>query len=208
MLIVVFFNLNLSAQIKPLILKNTLEFKGQSYSDLKSLPEIKVGDTIATKARSYFVFSLTQEKGVATFKVGPNSTFTISEAKSLSLEKGSVFSKFIAREKSDDIKFEVRTKMASLGVRGTYFFTSYGKSDDDIWMCVKEGLVEVSDVKKKEKKTVKAGEGVFINQDKVGKPQFYPWTKKINWNLDEGQNIEQDLSLDKMYTDLLDVDYN
>jgi hypothetical protein len=197
----------LHAEIKPLLLKNSVEVNGKVYKELSALPALKIGDVIGTQARSYFIFSILQEQGLVTFKIGPKSSLTINEPKLVNLDRGSLFSKFEAKLKSDEIKLEVKTKIASLGVRGTYFFTSYGKGDD-LWMCVKEGEVEVVDKDKKDKKLVKEGEGIFIDTKKLGKPQFYPWTKNINWNLEANKKIEQDLSLDKMYTDLLNVDYN
>ena len=40
------------------------------------------------------------------------------------------------------------------------------------------------------------------------KPQAYDWTKQLNWNMDpKSGDIEDKVSLDSAYTDLLDQDY-
>ena len=144
----------LLAEIKPLLLKNSLEVNGKTYKQMSDLPPLKLGDKVTTLTRSYFIFSIEQELGKATFKVSPKSSIIITESKMINLDSGSLFSKFESKVKSDQIKLEIKTKVAAMGVRGTYFFASYGKSND-LWMCVKEGEVEVVDINQKRLAPVK-----------------------------------------------------
>ena len=99
-----------------------------------------------------------------------------------------------------------------MGVRGTEFFTAYGRKNKgtgtDQWMCVREGKVEVQN--NTQKVLVKAGEGIFITKGiKVTKPRPYEWTTKLNWNLDEKLGkLENSIDFDSVYTDFEDQDYD
>ena len=70
---------------------------------------------------------------------------------------GSVFVKAAQKIlKEDNSSFVLKTKYASMGVRGTEFFTAYAdsarnKAKEDIWMCVKEGQVVIKNRKTKTK---------------------------------------------------------
>ena len=112
-----------------------------------------------------------------------------------------------------DPPLTVQTVNAAMGVRGTEFFVAFGKVPDiepDLWMCVNEGKVEVKSKKEDGVKTVNQGEGILLpNGSKITDPKAYAWTQGLNWNMnpDSGE-LDNPMDIEKMYTDLLDEDYD
>ncbi len=154
-------------------------------------------------------------------KVGPNSEVILTEILAahgttpsstvVSLVVGSLFSK--VRKQEAGAKFQVRTKSASMGVRGTEFFAAFSQKksgEPDLWMCVHEGKVFVQDTADTKSVLVKEGEGVLIPAGKaVTDPKPYAWTKNLNWNMDTTKGELMDTtSLDSAYKDLLDQNYD
>lgn len=126
------------------------------------------------------------------------------------LTLGGVFAKVAKRLPAAE--FRVRTPTAVAAVRGTRFFTAYGRAREknrDLWVCVDEGVVEVGTDKAARPLPVPAGKGVLIKSGTdLTKPQAYDWTKKLNWNMDPGAGgVEDKTNLDAAYADLLDQDY-
>lgn len=126
------------------------------------------------------------------------------------LSFGSVFAKVQKRLAGQP--FSVRTPSAVAAVRGTEFFTAYGRAkgkDRDLWVCVNEGAVELETKKSSKPLLVPAGKGVLIKSGlDLTKPQAYDWTKTLNWNMDaDSGDIEDKTDLDGAYADLLDQDY-
>jgi hypothetical protein len=128
----------------------------------------------------------------------------------ISLSWGSVFAKVTKRVLGQ--QFRVRTPTAVAAVRGTQFFTAYGRDagkSKDLWVCVNEGAVDVTTDASKQGLSVPAGKGVLIKSGlELTKPQAYDWTKKLNWNMDpKGGAVEDKTNLDAAYSDLLGQDY-
>jgi len=126
------------------------------------------------------------------------------------LSFGSVFAKVQKRLAGQ--AFKVRTPSAVAAVRGTEFFTAYGRAkgkNRDLWVCVNEGSVELETTKDKKPLLVPAGKGVLIKSGlDLTKPQAYDWTKTLNWNMDaDAGAVEDKTNLDGAYADLLDQDY-
>jgi len=78
--------------------------------------------------------------------------------------------------------FKVKTRSTSFGVRGTQFFVS-AQGGDDVWMCVKEGVVNAQNPKSSV--DVPAGKGIFADAKEITKPQPFAWTKGINWKMSD-----------------------
>ena len=136
---------------------------------------------------------------------GANSTVT-----EVFLSFGSVFAKVTKRLAGQH--FRMRTPSAVAAVRGTEFFTAYGRANGksrDLWVCVNEGSVELETTKSKQSLLVPAGKGVLIKAGlDLTKPQAYNWTKSLNWNMDDDKGgVEDKTNLDGAYADLLDQDY-
>lgn len=144
-------------------------------------------------------------------KMVPESNLQIvkdeKDAQEVRLESGAAFSN-VKKQTDHPPHFLLRTRSVVLGVRGTSFFTSYGKKTEgeipDEWMCVEDGLVEVADAAKKTVQLVRAGEGVLIDAKKgITAPKAYEWTKKLNWSMDPAAgNIESKVDLDSAYSNL------
>jgi len=126
------------------------------------------------------------------------------------LSSGSVF----ARVNKQIISgFSVRTETAVMGVRGTEFFVAYGRSIDrhpDVWVCVNTGSVEVAILGTQDTLIVEEGQGInIVGGTNLSSAQRYPWTRKLNWNMDPtaGEVIDR-TDLEQAYSDLLDQDYD
>ncbi|MDP3543614.1 MAG: FecR family protein [Elusimicrobiota bacterium] len=126
------------------------------------------------------------------------------------LSYGSVFAKITKRLAGR--QFNVRTPSAVAAVRGTEFFTAYGRAKGksrDLWVCVNEGAVMLETPKSKKGLLVPAGKGVLIKAGvDLTAPQAYDWTRALNWNMDDASGpVEDTTSLDGAYADLLDQAY-
>ncbi len=196
------------------------EFKGSAFVrragkkiNLSKGLKILESDTVVTGPGS---FALIEFQDHSTHKVGENSSLDINELNEdgfFTLLKGSIISLVVPKKKIDKKKhFRIKTRSSVAGVRGTQF-VSYGTKEkkDDVWVCVHEGEVEVSHLTSQSTQQVKAGEGVsiFSKTKKVSKPKALAWTKKINWNMNPVKGeIENSISIDDAYKNLLDVDYD
>ncbi len=153
-------------------------------------PPIMVGDRIQVAKGGLLVLKGQGE----VIKLMGDTIITPVETKEgslFNLVKGAVVS--LVTKKT----FQVRTKSTAFAVRGTQFFVSAGDGQD-AWMCVQEGVVNVT--KDSKSVNVPAGKGVFVDAKEISKPQSYAWTKGINWKMDpiEGQldhklNLKYDL---------------
>lgn len=189
----------------------TLEGKAGSRA-AKSGAVLAEGDAVVTAAGAVAVvelpdgsrLKLRESSRLAVTLPGPKSAGTEAF-----LSFGSVFAKVSKRLGQ---KFSVRTPSAVAAVRGTEFFTAYGRAkgaERDLWVCVNEGAVDLTTTKSGETLLVPAGKGVLIKSGlDLTKPQAYGWTKSLNWNMDaENGALEDKTSLDGAYSDLLDQDY-
>jgi hypothetical protein len=181
--------------------------KSKMFQKIKKGAELKIGDIVRTRKNSLAILSL---EGGSKLKLNPDSAVTI---KSTQKNNEEVFLNKLNKKAKP--KFRLKTKTVSMGVRGTSFFASYGKKQSkkirkDVWMCVNEGLVEVVNVKSKQKVQVKAGEGIKVERgNKISDPKPLAWTQKLNWNMDESKgDLENKVSIEDAYTDPLDEDYD
>jgi ferric-dicitrate binding protein FerR (iron transport regulator) len=169
------------------------------------------GSTLKTLDHSAAVVTLEDGSQV---KLNENTEITLGaepKVAEINLKTGGIFSKI--QKQGPRLRFLVRTRSATFGVRGTEFFTSWGKqknSDPDLWMCVNEGLVEIESVGTAQKTLVKEGLGVFLTGGKeVTTPKPYAWTKSLNWNMDpEKGSVENKTSMDSAYKNLVEQDYD
>lgn len=168
------------------------------------------GDVIETGGRAMAVISLLDG---AEMKLRENTTLSLDslgQRVSVHLATGSVFSRV---NKQIISGFSVKTETAVMGVRGTEFFVAYGRTIDrhpDIWVCVNTGSVEVAILETQDTLIVEEGEGInIVGGTNLTSPQRYPWTRKLNWNMDPaaGEVIDR-TDLEQAYSDLLDQDYD
>lgn len=159
-------------------------------------PPVKTGDRVKVSKGGLLVLKGQGEiiKLMGDTIITPMVT---KEGTLIDLVKGAVVS-FITKK-----SFQVRSKGTVFGVRGTQFFVS-ADEDKDSWMCVQEGVVNVT--KNSKSIDVPAGKGVFVDANEISKPQKYAWTKGINWKMDPKQG-ELDHKLNIKY-DLLENIYD
>jgi ferric-dicitrate binding protein FerR (iron transport regulator) len=183
---------------------------GQTIQKASVGQEVPLQGVILTHARSVATITLPDQSVI---KVGRDSEVALLEmggAKGstvISLLSGSLFSK--VRKQENGRQFRVRTKNASMGVRGTEFFTSVNASEGDVWMCVREGTVAVEASSQAKPVMVGAGEGVLVPAGKsASKPKKFSWTKKLNWNMDPAAGEVLDETLMPSYGDLREQNYD
>jgi len=168
------------------------------------------GDVVITGPDSLAVIDV----GNATrLKLREKTTLTldsIGEQTAVTLSAGGVFTS-ITRKLTGN--FSVRTQSAIAGVRGTEFFLAYGRAIDplpDVWLCVNQGTVEVSLPESGRTVLVKEGLGInIVGGSKLTTPRRYPWTRRLNWNMDpSGGTVTDRTDLEQAYSDLLNQDYD
>jgi hypothetical protein len=177
--------------INKVVAKKGAEFNYQDKISVSksglAVISIKPGTTIKLKGGSELII----EKPLKTKS---------SSSYSYVLSKGEIFVKATRTNKN---RYSVKTKHATMGVRGTQFFvSSTGKEKNQDWMCVNEGKVEVKVHSAKGTVLVNEGEGVAISAGILPKKKRYKWTKSLNWKLD-GEIAD---IIDK--TDIQNVNYN
>ena len=163
-------NFSLAENFDVIFLKGKLEILRQNK---EVPPPVQTGDRVKLSPKGIVVLKsktsvlkLTGETIIMPLEdVSKNKTI-------ISLIKGEIISKVHKKP------FEVKTRNAVLGVRGTEFYVSSLK-DENTWMCVNEGMVAVT-VKNKTV-DVKQGLGVSIGDKSISKPKFFSWTKGISW---------------------------
>jgi len=79
-----------------------------------------------------------------------------------------------------------------------------------VWLCVNSGAVEVAIPHTGQTVVVKQGLGInIVGGERITSPKRYPWTRKLNWNIDPGSGTVDDrTSLEQAYSDLLNQDYD
>lgn len=117
--------------------------RGKATLDGKELHEgdaVNAGEVVGTGERSMVRILL--ESGVA-MQIGPASEVRLEEEKKIpvaDLLRGELLSSI--RKGSGELKYRVRSKSVSMGVRGTTFFVKTS-SRGRTFLCVCEGKVEV-----------------------------------------------------------------
>jgi ferric-dicitrate binding protein FerR (iron transport regulator) len=183
---------------------------GNAAHDAQIGDAIGAGDTIITGKGALAVIDLANG---TTLKLREKTTLavdSIGDATSVTLDAGGVFT-YIAHKLSGT--FSLKATHTVAGVRGTQFFVAYGRTIDaepDLWLCVNQGIVQVDLPDSGQSEQVKAGLGVnIVGGVKLTVPRPYPWTRKLNWNVDPAAGKVKDATnLDQAYADLLDQDYD
>ena len=146
--------------------------------------ELHIGDYVTTKEKS-FVKIIDDHGGK--ISLGPNSSIILTREKSqttssLTLIKGQIRASFEKKE-NNLYKFFIKTKSASLGIRGTDFHFIYNPENNISTVLTYEGKVEfaenftnrpmeISEFEKQDKIKIPKGyiSGVFYNESKATPP--------------------------------------
>jgi hypothetical protein len=171
--------------------------------------ELSDGDRVETGSTGLAVIALGDRGRV---KVQPETSLLMNSLDSdieVDLRSGAVFSRL---DRLNGGSFRLRAGTAIAGVRGTEFFTAYGKTIEDlpdVWLCVNEGVVDVS-LQNGEAVAVREGEGINILSGRdITPPQYFAWTDNLNWNMDPQRgDIRDETDLGSLYDDPLDFDYD
>lgn len=149
-------------------------------------PPVIPGDVIKVHRGGLLVLKSPQE----TLKIMHDTVITPREDKDgtiIEMVRGAVVAQVTKKN------FKIKTRGSSFGVRGTQFFVQVNGPDDQ-WMCVNEGVVNVTSSSKSI--DVPAGKGVFVDKKSISKPQAYKWTKGINWKMDAKEgNLDHKINL-------------
>lgn len=183
--------------------------KGWQKAELGAM--VNEADKVRTGSKGTALINL---KSGAVLKLKSDSQIIVSEvgaATTIDVEAGAIFSKVGKRQSGQTFRIRAQTMVAA--VRGTEFYFAFGKKKKekaDLWLCVNEGQVNVTDTATKSDVNVNAGEGIVIPTDKqIPKPRSYAWTKKLNWNMDATQGeVEDKTDLKGAYKDLLRNNYD
>jgi hypothetical protein len=168
------------------------------------------GDVITTAAESLAVIDLSNNTVLKLRAKTSLAIDTIGESTSVTLNAGGVFTHVLKKLTG---QFSMRTATTVAGVRGTEFFMAYGRTIDalpDVWLCVNSGAVDVSLPQTGQTVVVREGFGVnIVAGAKITTPRNYPWTRRLNWNMDSASGKVLDTTnLDEAYSDLLNQDYH
>tara|TARA_R110000868_G_scaffold25366_2_gene98855 strand:+ start:666 stop:1322 length:657 start_codon:yes stop_codon:yes gene_type:complete len=173
-------------------------------SQLETGTRVHVGEKglVVLKGSDGSVVKLEENSSLEITKMAPTSKS--NDETIYSIVKGSGFFNF---PKNPNKKSTVRTRTASMGVRGTEFFVAHGKTSD-VWMCVNEGLVAVTSKKVENPVLVKAGEGIKLSGGvDISDPKALPWTRKLNWKLDPALgDLANTVSIEEAYASPLEMD--
>jgi hypothetical protein len=125
-------------------------------------------------------------------RVGPSSIVKIEKisevvsGKTLTptnilLKKGSALINVINKNKAPI--FNVKTKFASVGVRGTNFLTSIDSDSSNLDIAVEKGEIEVrSNLNKDQADSITAGHGVVLEKGELfTQPKKYDWISNVNF---------------------------
>jgi hypothetical protein len=186
--------------------------KGSVWLNKKHAQEgsaISYGDKIKTGKNAMAILSV---KPGAKIKIKSNTRLVINKPKtknkttlnSYILKAGEIF---IKAQRTKKNRYSVRSRSATMRVRGTNFFVSSSK--ETLWMCVNEGSVEVIIKNIVGKVLVNEGEGVNISKNTLPEVKKYDWTKNLNWKMKGNlKEIEDKTNIQNMKYDLEEMDYD
>jgi ferric-dicitrate binding protein FerR (iron transport regulator) len=172
--------------------------------------KVSAGNTIATGADGLAVIDLSNGTQIKLREATSVVIAAIGDNTQVSLSSGALFTHILGKLTGS---FSVRADNTIAGVRGTEFFIAYGRTVDkqrDIWLCVNSGVVDVSIPASNQEVQVPAGKGINIpGGTRLTPPRGYSWTRGLNWNMDPSNgSVEDHTSMDRVYSDLLNHDYN
>jgi len=183
---------------------------GGTSQDAGPGTKVSAGETVTTGSDGLAVIDLSNATHIKLMENTSLVVDAIGDATQVSLATGGVFTHILKKLAGS---FSLLAGETVAGVRGTEFFVAFGKTIDnerDVWLCVNEGLVDVSVPSTSQKVLVPAGQGInIVGGMKLTTPHRYRWTRGLNWNMDPaGGSLEDHTSLDQAYGDLLNHDYN
>lgn len=174
-----------------------LNAKGQfEESSLRPKMTVKTPFRIVTYSNSLVVI----KSKTKTNKIESDSKIDFMESEDIShidIKQGTFLSNFLNSNKSNKSRLIIKSRTASLGVRGTTFAFYADKNSDKNFLSVKEGVVSYQAKNSNQDVEVSRDNSVTLNERLQNlKPNSYEFQKYINWNLeDTSQPMDQPKSL-------------
>jgi hypothetical protein len=186
------FSFNLFAkETKILYLKGSVKLfdKDKKEQIAKIGTVVQPYSTIVTGENSLVILKI---EGHSTHRISANSKVMlertakyfeggrdIEESSSLVIEVGNILSDVL--DKSDVVTHEVKTTSTTMGIRGTKLQASL--EDDNLWVTVKTGEVEVYNEASQEREIVLPEESLVVEADKkFSFKKKMAWINDLNWN--------------------------
>ena len=171
---------------------------------------VSTGDAVSTSEDGLAIIDLSNATQI---KLRENTTVVIvaiGKDAQISLSAGAVFTRILGKLAGSS---SIQAEGTIAGVRGTEFFIAYGprvNNQRDIWLCVNEGIVDVSVPSTNQHELVPAGEGInVVGGAKLTAPRGYTWTRELNWNMDPASgNVQDHTNLDRVYSELRNHGYH
>lgn len=185
----------LAEPLKALVVKGKVYVRApgkDKFSTLKKGDEVVSKSIIKTEENSLALL----KNSTMTTKVIQRSMIKITISKSgkaaATIGNGGALFRYLKGPKSSKrAGLKIKTKTASLGVRGTTFMVYSGEKNNSI-LSVKEGSVDFRGKSSLSDINVGAGNSTMTNQqNKNLKPRDFGLQEKINWALKKDEPLEQ-----------------
>lgn len=167
-------------------------------------------DVIQTEADALVILSFGQDFK-SKMKVTQNSEIKLEPLKSVDengqqmkeqsiyIQLGNIVIDYVNKEKKKN-RLEIKTKSASMGIRGTRFFVHVTPEDDTV-VAVHHGVVAVKHLKNKNLVVLNNKQGVVMSEDVARDRMDEPsWYKQVNWDFDVFADEYQKLYHGKGFT--------
>lgn len=170
-----------------------LRKKGQkNYKEVEKGMTINSGDVVKTgsdglaivKSPELTIKVMKSTKLKVYFKKNDKTSAWITKG-------GAVFNLMKSKLKKPHERLQVRTRSASIGVRGTVFMAYSGQEKNSI-LSVQSGKVSFQGYSSERALLVGANSSTLTNQNKENlRPRNFGLVKRINWNFDTKKNLKQ-----------------
>jgi len=149
--------------------------------------KVEAGDEIITGKSDLVILSYVNNSKI---KIDPDSHIIVEDLEpaesgqrlSLFVKLGSLMIQFFNPKKNHQL--QVRTKNASLGVRGTKFLLGIDETDQNVHVSVDEGRVAMMSTEDDDHEIIAAGESLVMEEGRrLTKPYASQWIRKLNWSM-------------------------
>ena len=149
--------------------------------------KVEAGDEIITGKSDLVILSYVNNSKI---KIDPGSHIIVEDLEpaetgqrlSLFVKLGSLMIQFFNPKKNNQL--QVRTKNASLGVRGTKFLLGIDETDQNVHVSVDEGSVAMMSTEDDDHEIIGAGESLVMEEGRrLTKPYASQWIRKMNWTM-------------------------
>lgn len=160
---------------------------------------LETGDLIKTSENSLVII----KSSASTLKISSNSVMKLNfdnpEVINSDILIGTAVIRFLNKKLRPSTKemMTVKTPTASLGVRGTRFFTFVGKKKNNVILSVDNGIVAFAGTNTNNEVLVRKNSSSMVNmKSNILKSRKFGFEKLINWSVDDrSEDLKHDGSL-------------